>query len=102
MLNKRGDCYVPRSLPNFHILRGWGRKGLSIDGTERICCFPGAYPEQDRLLTGDNRCAGREFNQWLLLLALLGQQANRVLCRRSTIARPLAPASCVPTIVVCQ
>ncbi|KAI7843745.1 hypothetical protein COHA_002643 [Chlorella ohadii] len=56
VLSKREDCYEPRCLPNFHILRDWGRKGFAKkSGAERICCFPGAEPQQDKLLTGDNR-----------------------------------------------
>lgn len=55
VLNKRGDCWDPRVLRNFHVLKDWGRKGLAKDGRERVCCFPGAYPKQDRLLMGDNR-----------------------------------------------
>lgn len=55
MLSKGGGGYRLQALPNFHILKDWGRKGLANDGTERICCFPEAHPQQDRLLTGDNR-----------------------------------------------
>lgn len=58
VLNKSGTSYTPKALPNFHILCDWGRLGLSATSTERICCFPGAHPKQDKLLTGDNRWGG--------------------------------------------
>ncbi|PRW45110.1 glycine oxidase isoform X1 isoform A [Chlorella sorokiniana] len=55
VLDKRGERYEPRCLPNFHTMRDWGRKGLARDGTERICSFAGSHPKQDKLLTGGNR-----------------------------------------------
>ena len=65
VLSKREDCYEPRCLPNFHILRDWGRKGFAKkSGAERICCFPGAEPQQDKLLTGDNRCGMHGHRGW--------------------------------------
>ncbi|KAI7837349.1 hypothetical protein COHA_008790 [Chlorella ohadii] len=55
VVSKTGYGCQSKSLPNFHILRDWGRLGRTADGTGRICCSPGADPQQDKLLTGDNR-----------------------------------------------
>lgn len=56
VLDAEEGGYTPQCLPDFHVLKDWGRLGLTAGGRERVCCFPGADPCQDKLLVGDNRC----------------------------------------------
>jgi len=95
VLSKSGNSYEPRCLTNFHILRDWGRKGFSKDGTERICCFPGAEPQQDKLLTGDNRCAAAGMGRCAalkLLASSLFDSAPRCCCCCCCLPLQLAAA----------